>query len=226
MDGFPQKRAEDKADRREDNPEERPGKVGPWTRLSGRQIYDNPWIRVREDQVLHPDGSPGIYGTIHFKHMAIGVVPIDREGRVVLVGQHRYAFNRYFWEIPQGGCPIGKETPEISAMRELKEETGFTAGRWDYLGALELSNSCTDEAGHLYLARDLTAGDMQPEASEEITVKRVDFQESYRLAMEGGMNESISVAALARAKYFLEWEASLTRGNRPVKDGTKESGPI
>lgn len=183
-------------------------KIGPWTRLSGREVYDNPWIRVREDQVLHPDGSPGIYGTIHYKHIAVGVVPIDSQGRVILVGQHRYPFDRYFWEIPEGGCPIDRETPEASAARELREETGFAAARWDYLGTVELSNSTSDEHGHLYLARELSPGPVDHDASEQITVNRVDFQEAHRMAMEGAINESISVIAIARAKYFLDRETS------------------
>ncbi|MDB5047277.1 MAG: nudF 2 [Fibrobacteres bacterium] len=201
MDGAPSPH-----DRR-DNPVERE-KIGPWTRISGREVYDNPWIRVREDQVLHPDGSPGIYGTIHFKNIAIGVVALDDQGRVILVGQHRYPFDRYFWEIPEGGCPIGLETPEAAAVRELREETGYTAARWDYLGTLELSNSTTDEIAHMYLARDLSPGPAQPDASEEIAVKAMDFREAYRMSMEGGITESITVAAIARAKHFLDREAA------------------
>jgi 8-oxo-dGTP pyrophosphatase MutT (NUDIX family) len=185
-----------------------PGNIGPWTRLSSREIYENPWIRVREDQVTHPDGSPGIYGTIHFKNLAIAVVPIDAEGRVILVGQHRYPLDRYSWELPEGGCPIGKETPEAAAAREVREETGYTAARWDYLGALELSNSVTDEIGHLYLARDLTPGPQDPDPSEHLAVKHMPFAEAWRMAMEGGITESLTVTALARAKYFLDRESA------------------
>ncbi|MDQ3000683.1 MAG: NUDIX hydrolase [Fibrobacterota bacterium] len=185
-----------------------PDKIGPWTRLSGREIYDNPWIRVREDQVLRPDGSPGIYGTVHFKNIAIAVVPIDKDGRVILVGQHRYPLNCYTWELPEGGCLIGKETPQEAAIRELREETGYSAARWDYLGGLELSNACTDEVAHLFLARDLAPGSQQLDATEEIAVKRMDFHEAYRMAMEGVFTESLTVASLARAAYFLDRESS------------------
>jgi 8-oxo-dGTP pyrophosphatase MutT (NUDIX family) len=185
-----------------------PVPIGPWTRLSSRGIYENPWIRVREDQVLRPDGSPGIYGLVHFKNLAVAVVPIDADGQVILVGQHRYPFDRYFWELPEGGCPIGGETPGEAAARELREETGYTAARWDYLGTLELSNSCTDEIGYLYLARDLTPGPQEQEPSECITVKRMDFLEAWRMAMEGGITESLTVAALSRAKHLLDREAA------------------
>lgn len=185
-----------------------PEKIGPWTRLRSRAIYENPWIRVREDDVLRPDGSPGIYGTVHFKNIAVAVVPIDAQGRVILVGQHRYPFDRYFWEVPEGGCPEGREKPEEAAVRELREETGYVAGRWDYLGALVLSNACSDENGHLFLARDLTPGAQDPDADEQLAVKAVDFQEAWRMAMEGELTESLTVAALARARYFLDRESA------------------
>jgi 8-oxo-dGTP pyrophosphatase MutT (NUDIX family) len=197
-------------------------RIGPWTRLSSREVYDNPWIRVREDRVLHPDGSPGIYGTVHFKNIAIGVVPLDEQGRVILVGQHRYPFDRYSWEIPEGGCPIGEETPEAAAARELREETGFTAARWDYLGSVELSNSTTDEYGHLFLARELTSGPYEHDASERIEVKRMDFREALRLSMEGEITESLTVMGLARAGYRLEREAAASASREAPPASSKE----
>ena len=188
--------------------QERPQRIGPWTRLRSRETYDNPWIRVREDQVLRPDGRPGIYGVVHFKNIAVAVAALDAEGRVILVGQHRYPFDRYFWEVPEGGCPEGQEQPPEAARRELREETGYTAGRWDYLGTVELSNACSDEIGHLFLARDLVPGPTDHDGDEQISVKRVDFGEAWRMAMEGELTESLTVAALARAKHFLDREAA------------------
>ncbi len=182
-------------------------KIGPWTRLTSRAIYTNPWIDVREDQVLRPDGSNGIYGVVHFHNLAVGVVPLDAEGRVILVGQHRYPLDYYSWEIPEGGCLVGKETPEEAASRELREETGFSAKRWDYLGQMVISNSTTDEVAHLFLARDLTAGPTQLEATEDIRVKTMDFEEAYRQAMEGELTESLTITGLARARHFLSKES-------------------
>ncbi len=188
---------------------EGPGeRIGPWTRVSSRPIYENPWIAVREDAVVHPDGKPGIYGVVHFKNRAVAVVPLDAEGRVVLVGQHRYPLDSYSWEIPEGGCPEG-ERPEEAAARELREETGYTAGRWDSLGTLTLSNSSTDETGHLYLARDLRPGEAEPEGSEQLRLKTVPWEVAYRMAMEGEIVDSLSVAALARARHFLDRERGL-----------------
>src|SRR5438067_11246803 len=98
----------------------------PWRTVSSRAVYDNPWIRVREDEVIHPDGQPGIYGVVHYKNLAIGILAIDDEGYIYLVGQYRYPMDRYSWEIPEGGCPEGEE-PLTAARRELQEETGLNA---------------------------------------------------------------------------------------------------
>src|SRR5436190_16808477 len=100
----------------------------PWRTLQTRVAYDNAWIRVRHDQVLRPDGQPGIYGVVHYKNKAIGVLPVEADGSIWLVGQHRYPLDAYSWEIPEGGGPED-EAPEVTALRELREETGLSAGR-------------------------------------------------------------------------------------------------
>ena len=126
----------------------------PWTTLSRRLVYENPWIRVREDQVLRPDGQPGIYGVVEFKNRAVGVLPVDDEGHVWLVGQYRYPLDLYSWEIPEGGSPE-RESPEETARRELQEETGLVAGRLELIGTAHLSNSVCDEVAYIYRATEL-----------------------------------------------------------------------
>ena len=111
------------------NPEEAPN---PWRVLGSRPVYENPWISVREDEVVRPDGNLGIYGVVHYKNTAVGVLPVE-DGHVYLVGQYRYPLERYSWEIPEGGCPED-EDPLQAARRELKEETGLEATRWEKLG--------------------------------------------------------------------------------------------
>src|SRR5215203_4430537 len=136
----------------------------PWLTLGSRRVYENSWISVREDSVVRPDGEPGIYGVVHYKNTAVGVLPVENE-HVYLVGQYRYPLERYSWEIPEGGCPEGEE-PFEAARRELREETGFEAGNWRRLGEAFLSNSVADEYAVWFLATDLVPGEPQNEGTE------------------------------------------------------------
>ncbi|HWA34619.1 MAG TPA: NUDIX hydrolase, partial [Cyclobacteriaceae bacterium] len=122
----------------------------PWTTLSSQQKYDNAWINVTEFQVINPGGKPGIYGKVHFKNKAIGIIALDRDRNTWLVGQHRYTLDEWSWEIPEGGGPLSVPVLE-SAKRELKEETGLEAKKWTQLLRTHLSNSVSDEEGFLFL---------------------------------------------------------------------------
>ncbi len=177
----------------------------PWTTRRSRPIYDNPWIQVTEHDVLNPAGGDGIYGVVSFKNHAVGVVPIDDEGNTWLVGQYRYTLNAYAWEIPEGGSPKG-EDPLAGAQRELREETGLTARDWSVLiDTLHTSNSVTDEAAIVYLARGLTLGPAQPEDTERLDIRRVPLTEAVDMALDGRITDAISVAALL--KLALQREA-------------------
>ena len=158
-------------------------------------IYENPWIRVREDQVLRPDGLPGIYGVVEFKNRAIGVLPVEDDGSVWLVGQYRYPLQAYSWEIPEGGGPL-TESPEATARRELREETGLTAGTVELLATSHLSNSVSDELGYLFRATDLTHGKSDPEGTERIAVRRFEWSEAWQMLERGEITDSLSVMAL------------------------------
>lgn len=175
----------------------------PWQRESSKLVYENPWMRVREDQVIRPDGKPGIYGVVEFRNWAIGIVPVTAEGDTILVGQFRYPLDHYSWEIVEGGGPKA-DSPLESAMRELREETGITANRWTYLGELALSNSVTDEIGCVFLAEDLTFGESEPEGTEQLAIKRVPLEEAYRMAMTGEIADGLAIVGLARAYHYLQ----------------------
>ncbi len=177
--------------------EKTPLTVGSWQRCSSRQVYDNAWISVHHDEVITPGGTDGIYGRVHFKNTAIGIVPIDEHFNTWLVGQYRYSLQEYSWEIPMGGCPED-EDPLLSAQRELKEETGLTANDWQILQRVHTSNSVTDEVGLIFVARDLTNGAMALEETEDITVKKLPFDEALQMAMDGRITDCISVTALLR----------------------------
>lgn len=170
----------------------------PWTTLSSREVYSNPWIRVREDQVINPSGGPGIYGVVEYKNRAVGVIPIDGEGFTWLVGQHRYTHDRYEWEIPEGGCPEGEELLEC-AQRELLEETGIIAREYEMiLEGIQLSNSVSDEKAYIFVARGLSFVNATPEETERLEVRRVPLRDAIQMVLDGEIRDAMSVAGLLR----------------------------
>jgi len=180
-----------------------PRSIGPWTVLSETETYANPWITVTHAEVVTPGATRGVYGTVHFRNLAIAVLPLDQERHTWLVGQHRYPLDRYSWEVPEGGCPLGREDPLATAQRELKEETGVVARRWDKLLELDMSNSVTDERAIAYVARDLTVGEAEPESTEQLAVRRVPFIQAYQMVLDGEITDALSVATILRAQLWL-----------------------
>jgi len=175
-------------------------KNNPWKTLSERDVYSNPWIGLTEYQVINPSGKPGIYGKVHYKNIAIGIVALDSENNIYLVGQFRYTLDAYSWEIPEGGCPLGTD-PLESAKRELREETGLTANRWTLLQRLHLSNSVSDEEGLIFLAEDLSQGASSLEDTEaDIQVMKLPLQEAIQMAMDGRITDGISIIGLLRCQ--------------------------
>lgn len=167
----------------------------PWRAVATRPVYDNPWIRVRQDEVIRPDGLPGIYGVVEFKNRAVGVLPVEDDGSIWLVGQHRYPLDSYSWEMPEGGCPP-EESTEEAVLRELKEETGMTCDRLELVARCHLSNSVSDEEAFIYRATGLTHGESSPEGSERLEVRRVSWEEARRMLKEGEITDAMSVVAI------------------------------
>ena len=171
--------------------------INPWTVLSRESVYENEWIRVDHHEVLSPGGGPGVSGTVHFKNHATGVVPIDENGNVILVGQYRFPLNAYSWEIPEGGG--AKTIPVLeSAQRELREECGVIAANWLEILGVDLSNSVSDECGTLFLAWNLSETAAQPDDTEQIQVVRVPFWDAIARVKRGEIRDSLSVAGLLR----------------------------
>jgi 8-oxo-dGDP phosphatase len=169
----------------------------PWKFLSRRPIYENPWLRLDEDEVINPGGGKNLYGAIRFKTQAIGIIPIDEAGNTWLVGQYRYVPDEYSWEIPMGGSPRDEEILQ-TAQRELKEETGLTAKKWTRLMRLHTSNSVTDEEGFVFVAQELTEGETEFEETEDITLKKLPLTAAVQMVMNGAITDAISVAGLLR----------------------------
>lgn len=174
----------------------------PWTVVSTRKVYENNWISVREDAVIQPDGERGIYGVVHFRNIAVGVLAVE-DDFVYLVGQYRYPLEQYSWEIPEGGCGEG-EDPLGAAQRELEEETGLRARHWRKLGEAHLSNSVSDELAIWFVATGLTQGEHRPEGTEQLVVRRVPFAEALRMAMSGEISDAISQLAIMGFRLLKE----------------------
>ena len=174
----------------------------PWQITGQKEIYANPWIEVTEYKVINPSGGNGIYGKVHFKNYAIGIVPLDEEGNTWLVGQYRFVLNQYSWEIPEGGGALDID-PLESAKRELLEETGLVAREWIPLMEMHLSNSVCDEKAIIYLARKLEQQTSSPEETEQLIIKKVHFNEAYNMVKEGIITDSLSVAAILKIKLLM-----------------------
>jgi 8-oxo-dGTP pyrophosphatase MutT (NUDIX family) len=175
---------------------------GPWNIVSSREAYDNRWISVTHHDVITPSGGAGIYGTVHFKNKAIGIVPVDAEEHTFLVGQYRFTLDEYSWEIPEGGGPLDVDFLE-SAKRELQEETGLRAARWHKLVECDLSNSVSDERAVAFLAWQLEQGPSAPEPTEELVVRRVPLVEAFRMVHAGEIRDALSVVALQAVELLV-----------------------
>jgi 8-oxo-dGTP pyrophosphatase MutT (NUDIX family) len=182
---------------------------GPWTRHSRQTGYQNAWITIWHDEVTRPDGAPGVYGVVHFANLAAGVLALDDDDRVLLVGQHRYTLDAYSWEIPEGGVPDGESALD-GARRELLEETGVEASAWRELARLHLSNSVSDELAVLFVATGLSHGDATPDGTEQLAISWLPFAEVLAMTLDGRITDAMTVIAVERYALLRALEA--TRG--------------
>jgi tRNA pseudouridine65 synthase len=169
----------------------------PWQTLSAQPAYDNPWIRVEHHRVVQPAGGEGIYGKIHFKHRAIGVIPVDPQGFTWLVGQHRYPLDAWSWEIPEGGGAMDEE-PADAARRELREEVGLATAKLTEILRLHLSNSVSDEEAIIFLAENLSPVPPAPDDTERLEIRHLPLRDALRMVMDGAITDAMSVAGLLK----------------------------
>jgi 8-oxo-dGTP pyrophosphatase MutT (NUDIX family) len=169
----------------------------PWVTKSSRVAYENAWIRVREDQVIRPDGKPGLYGVVEIRP-SVGIVALNERDEIALAGQWRYSVNRYSWEIPRGGSHPGEIDMLCVAKRELAEEAGLIAQEWEPLGAVDVCNGVADDVQSLYLAKGLTPTPTRLDPEEDILIKWRPFDETVSMVMDGRITEVCSVAAILK----------------------------
>lgn len=172
-----------------------------WQILSSAVHYDNPWISVTEYNVLNPSQKQGIYGKVHFKNVAVGIIPMDDLGNIYMVGQFRFTLDKYSIEIPEGGSLINL-SPLESAKRELAEETGLQANSWEHVLTMHLSNSVTDELALVYLATQLSFGEPKPEETEKIDLIKLPLEKAYQMVLNHEITDSMSVAGILHAKIL------------------------
>lgn len=175
--------------------------LNPWQVTGEQLVYENPWISLTEYKVINPSGGKGIYGKVHFKNAAIGIVALDEAFNTYLVGQYRFPLNAYSWEIPEGGGAF--DDILSSAKRELLEETGLVAQQWTKLMDFHLSNSVSDEYGQVFLAQQLSQQTPEPEETEQLVIKKIPFEEAYQMVRQGKITDSMSVAAILRVKLMM-----------------------
>ncbi|WP_417488291.1 NUDIX domain-containing protein [Maricaulis sp.] len=174
---------------------------GPWTVHDDREVYRNDWVSVTEHAVTRPDGKPGIYGVVGFANYALAILPVLADGRIVLVGQHRFPHDRYSWEIPEGGGALDAD-PLDGAVRELREETGYQATSWREVLRMDLSNSVTDETAIGYLATGLVPGEAEPEGTEDLLTRELHFCDALDEVVSGQITDALTVAMLFKAYYM------------------------
>ncbi|MGH6965613.1 MAG: NUDIX domain-containing protein [Phenylobacterium sp.] len=181
----------------------------PWRPGAARLAFESAWIRVTDQEAIAPTGRPARYGMVHFKNLAVAVLPIHDDGTVTLVGQHRFPHADYSWEIPEGGAPLD-EDPLEGAKRELAEETGLAAADWREVLRTQLSNSVTDERMVGYLALGLSEATEVRDAdeTEAIALVRAPFREVLDAAVAGQMPDMLTVAMLLRG-YHMAREGAL-----------------
>ena len=172
------------------------------TTLSSREVYRNPWMVLREDEILRSNGKKGIYGVVEKDEAAI-ILPIEGN-RIWVVEQFRYTIQERAVELPQGGWEMAIDDPEELARGELKEETGLEAEAMTYLGPLWIAYGFTRQKQHVYLATGLTQSDKDPDEEEhDILVRQMPVSEFEQMISGGTVRDGCTVAAWA---LYLLWK--------------------
>lgn len=172
-----------------------------WRVKTVERVHDNPWFAVDAYQAIAPTRADARYFMQVYKNVAVGVLPLHEDGTVTLVGQWRFCFGAYSWELPEGGAPLD-EDPLDGAKRELREEAGLEAAEWRLVLRMDLSNASSDEIALGFLATGFTAATTAPDPTEQLSVARIPFREALRAAVAGEITDAITVAMLLRLHHM------------------------
>lgn len=175
--------------------------VGPYRLQSTREIYRSPWLQLREDRVLRPDGAPGVFGIITMREGS-SILPLDKNDQVYLVREFKYGIGEYSLEVISGGFDKG-ETPLAAAQRELAEETGLAATDWLNLGCVHPFTTVVYSPNHIFLARGLQQGWDRPDAGEQLSVEKLPFSQALDLVMTGKIIHAASCVVILKAARVL-----------------------
>ena len=173
----------------------------PWQAKPPECVHDNPWFAADVYAGVAPTGAEAAYYALRYKNAATGVIPLHADGTVTLVGQWRFPFGTYSWELPEGGAPL-HEPPIDGARRELREEAGLSAGRLELILTMQLSNASSDETAYIYLATDLEPAEIERDVTEALALARVPFRRALTAAMDGRIRDSLTVAGLLRLHHI------------------------
>ena len=173
-----------------------------FTTLSSRTAWSCPWFNIRQDEILMPDGTPGIYNVVE-KADSIWIVPVTTDGNIVLIRHYRYTIDNWCWEVPAGGVKVG-QTLEEAAQEELREEVGGYSTNWSNIGSLYTANGFCNEVGHIFLAKEVQLGQSEHESAEIIEIHQRSIREVLEMARRNLISDGSSALAILLCADLLE----------------------
>ena len=170
----------------------------PWKTLSSREVYKNPWTRIREDIAEMPNGKTTIYGVVECGQ-CVGVLPFLDDRHVLLVRQYRYVFGEdHRWEMPTGGVKPNEPLLD-AARRELREEVGYDATELSHISSYYTSKSIVQEVAHLYIGHGLTQVQATPDETEFLEIETFPFEQVLDMVLASEIRDSMTVIAILHA---------------------------
>ena len=170
------------------------------TQLSSEKIFDGRILHIRRDTVRLPDGGEAFREVVDHPG-GVCVLALDDQNRALVVSQFRYPYEKVLREVPAGKLEYG-EDPREAAIRELKEETGATAGEFTSLGELYPSPGYCGEIIRMYFARQLTFGETHLDEDEFLNMERIPFAQLVEQVLSGEIRDAKTIAAVLKAKLL------------------------